>query len=294
MIKYKQIQVKIHMYLQDTVSPRGYSICSLPGGIFMTELKSLLHLPDASPGLTDWKEALFGGTAAAEHVTAADRPAVIRDPAEPCASGNPDGDAFSELEIFTVTFDSPDRLFPVRDRIIRRAVHPCLMILQCGEQGFLAACRTAPGENRTGTAAQQRTPVSHFLYPDQLTAPAAEFLGKVSAALCAVDSVSEISMNLIQLIESFALGGVNGRNTLHFVLRYLVPDIAKEDLAAMTDGLWVWKRATARRGYVYTWDMEQVWHRLLQEPRFRAALQERRIRDMEDLLYCCDIWRPGL
>lgn len=230
------------------------------------------------------------------HWVASIKPQLID--VQPVASKS---ERFEEIQVLTLKVESADRLYDICRPILKAIKYPCLLLMKYKTKYAACASTFAAGKANYSNNAINAVFFSHWIYPDALSTGAIRFLGVLNEALKMRTDIKSIHKAIRDAVQSFALHGTSRAHVqrlikdlsggakiggFDLVMQYCTPYEYHQPKTNSAKSRY--DRDDRYANYTLIHDYEDVWYCFMRNDYLRSVIENRRYRDIEDLVYSID------
>lgn len=211
--------------------------------------------------------------------------------------------AYEEIQVFQIEITNSEHLFFIANVLYRKVQYPCILIMKLGKKYCVGACPFTVGKKDSDKNILRNRVFSHWIFPDLLSTGASKFFSAINQSIETDDDLQSIYTRIYHAVQMFLLRGttkvhvdkllcdlvgVNNcsdsirKEILQYCTPYKKHMPTDDSVATKFDG----SKRTAN--YFYSYDYEDIWYCLMQYAPTKKIIENRRYRDIEDLIYCID------
>lgn len=208
---------------------------------------------------------------------------------------------YEEIQIFQVELHSTQFIFDIVREICNTIPYPCIFVFQFGDRCSLSSClfRTSLKDGRKNKVFQPT--FSHWLHKSCLSPAAERMIERINNALDSSKELKALHTEITYAIQCYPLTGVS-KAKAHRLISFLTDKLSNKQREELLMPCCVYVKYFPKNGsisarydktarttnYEYRYDTEEIWYCMMQNEITRCAIERRRIRDMEDLIYTAE------
>ena len=205
---------------------------------------------------------------------------------------------YEEVQFFQVELESTQFIFEIVREICKTIPYPCVFVFKYRDRYTLSSCLFRTSQKDGGKNKVIEPTFSHWLHEDCLSPGAEKLIAQINNALSSSKDLKTLHSQITFAIQCYPLSGIS-RAKSHRLIGFLVNKPSKRQCEELLQPCCVYVKyfptngtlsarydKTARtHNYEYRYDTEEIWYCLMQNEATRNAIERRRFRDMEDLLF---------
>lgn len=204
---------------------------------------------------------------------------------------------YEELQFFQVKLHSREKLYEVGKCIYSRVKYPCVIEFVINDVVTIGICKFNAGALDFTENVKKRIFFSHFLRKDLLSDKAQKMVDDINNAISTQKDLGNMYDAICDAISNYRLSGTTMAHVERLITDMLGKTTATQKQLiyqycepykyhAVTSG----NRFSGRRAsnYMLIHDYEELWYCFMMFPATRKVIENRRYRDIEDLIYSID------
>ena len=205
---------------------------------------------------------------------------------------------YEELQFFQVRLHSRNKLYDVGKRIYSNIKYPCVIEFLIGDAVIIGVCQFNAGALDFSENVNKRMFFSHILHENFLSDKAKTMIDEINNAIVTNRTIGEMYNAICNSVSNYRLSGTTKAHVERLITDMLgTISAAQKQLICKYCEPYKYhsvssggNRYTGKKSTSYTLihDYEELWYCFMMYPATREVIENRKYRDIEDLIYSID------
>lgn len=209
---------------------------------------------------------------------------------------------YEELQLLKVVINSRDNLYSLAKALYRAIKYPCVVEYQMGDATCIGADKFNAGLIDQSKNIMSGLYFSHWIRQDYMSKDATRMIVRVNEALSAGGEIASIVQNVCNAIGDYRLSGTSRAHVdrLRSELIGSKPSSFRKIVEKICVPVKYYPGSSFKskkeryekrsgKGYRIIYDYEELWYCFMACEETRRIIENKRIRNMEDLIYSLEI-----
>ena len=178
-------------------------------------MEHLLKFPEGSlfakPKSRGLKDSIYGKAREKDYVESVEWIAQIKPSAANVSAVKNKKFRYEEISVFCLSINNMETVYGVCRALFKKIKYPSLVILRYGNRYLLGACPFTPGKLDYSNNILGGIVLSHYLFPEKLSAPATDFIKMINEKLNSETDIPTIYTGITEVIRGFHIDGIKNR-----------------------------------------------------------------------------------